>query len=361
MKPIYKILIVIGIIIIVGLAIYLGWRAITAPSSPIESPSDEGVSSETGVETEINLKKLSDQPVFNFWVMPDTKNIFYLTLDGKVFNAKESEDSLLSNQVINALNGATISPDNQKILASFGDPRQPQWGIFDLIDRTWRPLPAEILNVTWGENADALIGFVRSQNKISLNSVDVSKNPPQINVIIANLNLYDVKLSWQSPDQLLIMEKPAAEYGGVIWSLNTKTKEIKTIAGPELGLTAVWSDAARTMLVFSAPNQFRIITTTSTLPFFQTLPEKCGAASVIYCFIPTEVPTGVKLPDDYLMKKFYSIDGLYSINPEGGQIRKLVTSGTELLPAIDGLYPQHLDNSIYFINRFDGYLYKLEL
>lgn len=361
MKPIYKILIIVFIIVLIGAGIYFVWKLFTSPS--VQQPP---ANNQRGIPLEEKLEevlvRISDEPIFDFWIITDTKTIFYSTPEGKIFIAKDGKDEIISNQTINALNVAVLSPKQQKILASFGDPRQPQWGIFDLIDKIWRPLPAELVNVTWGENVDTLVGFTRSQNKVNLSLVDISKNPPQINTIIPNFNFYDVRLVWQNPNRLLIVEKLAGEYNGTIWSLNIKTKEIRSVFGPEPGLTGVWFDDVQTTLIFSVPNRFRIITPTSTLPFFQTLPEKCGInQKTVYCFVPADIPNNIRFPDDYLMKKFYSVDGFYSLNLENGQIRKLMTSGVEPLPAMDGLRPQYLDNSIYFINRFDGYLYQLKI
>lgn len=363
MKPIYKILIIIGVIAVVGLGIYFGWQALTARAPLPEEPAN-GSSQQTEPAVAgggLSLQKISDNPAFDFWLLP-SGTVAYLGLDGRVFNAETGRDTLLSNQTVNALNRAVLSPDGQKILASFGDPRQPQWGIFDLIDRIWRPLPTQIISAAWTNDPGNLVGFTRSEdNRNNLSLIDAAKNPPAISTLISDINLADVKLAWQNPNQVAVIEKPAADYVARVWLINTTSREIQLLLGPEEGLTVNFADQEGGYFVLSKSRDGLLIANaTSTSFFFKTLPEKCGLSkAVAYCFVPADIPTTVNLPDDYYTKKFRPVDGLYSYNTGSSQTRKIFTSGAGPFPAVDGFHPQVKDNKIYFLNRYDGFVYEL--
>ncbi|MCP6720112.1 MAG: hypothetical protein KJI72_02170 [Patescibacteria group bacterium] len=367
MKPIYKILIVSGIILIVSLGIYLGWRRFITPPTPdeqtpqVESEIQQIITSEVGVE----LKKLSEETVFNSWVIPGTREIYYFTPEGRVFSAKAGPDLEISQQTINALNFTQVELEAKQVLASFGDPRVPQWGIFDVIDGVWRPLPSEIVNATWGVNNDKLIAVIKNENELNLVEVDLSRNPPAYETLIRDFRLKDIKMTHIPPDRLIISEAPSASYTGRIWQLDLTTLSFNLLIAPEQGLTTIWSGDKRFAFLFGADSGFLILNDNFQIALptpFSTLPQKCNvSASKIYCFVPQNVPLDVNLPDDYLQKKFYSIDDLFALDIESGSVERILTSNTGGFPAIDAKNVQPLDDRLYFINRYDNYLYELKL
>lgn len=396
MKPLYKILIIVVILIVFGVVFYFLWQKFTAiPGGEVVGVRDEGTvlpiggitsneqgvmsketgidSNETGVvsnEKKITIKKVSDEPVFDFVVVTETKEVFYFTPDGKVFGAKTDKDLEISTQTINALNFTESSPDNQKILAAFGDPRAPQWGIFDLIDKVWRPLPNDIFNATWGKDNAQVIVVIKNGGDYNLATLDITKTPPSAKILIKDFRFKDLRLIYKQPLSLLMVEKPAAIYKSRVWELNLDPKKltITQLLQGENGLIMDWSKNGEIVFQYTAPNDFRILDKNfgENIPlFFTTFPSKCDYSDTIkkvYCFSPQDFPpeiVGLKLPDDYLQKRFYTVDDLYEVDMEKEEIKKILASGNGNLAPIDAKNPRYGEGKIYFVNQYDNYLYEI--
>ena len=237
MRPIYKILIIAGIVIVAVLGIYFGLKAITSPR-PSSTPTEnvEGREEPQTIPTEngtVMLRKISENPVFDFWVNPNSKEVFYLTANGFVFGAKEGPDLELSGQELGALNSIKASPSTGKLLTAFGDPRTPQWAIFDVVDGVWRPLPREIANTTWGETDEELISLLSDSRLVK---TDLTENPPTHESILQNFDLKDTILSYIAGGRVLVVERPSVSYAGRAWSVDIKTKRLNLLFSAENGL-----------------------------------------------------------------------------------------------------------------------------
>jgi hypothetical protein len=363
MKRIHKILIIIGIGILFILGIYLGWRAIISGPDEVggpTAPDGEDVPAPPGAGV---MKKLSDGPIFDFWINPATREVFYFTPDGKVMNAKDGPDLEVSTQTINALNHAEVGPNSQKVLAAFGNPKAPQWGIFDVVDGVWRPLPADIKNAAWGENNEQLIVVVQNGADLNLAKADITQTPPSYDVLVRDFRLKDVKLTYVPDNRLIISEFPSASYSASLWQVDLESLNFNLLISSEPGLSLSWSEDKALAFVFGLNSGFSVtnnnLQTEIPTPF-NTLPQKCTAGSSgAYCFVPQNVPSDVVLPDDYLMKKFFSIDDLFSLDISSGEINRVLSSNTLGVPAIDAKNPQASGSKLYFINRYDNGLYEL--
>jgi len=368
MKPIFKILIVLAIILIMGLLIYLLWHQITRPKKitppiAIQTPKQ---APETPVEqNEARPQKISDQPIFDFWFSPETNDVFYLTLKGEVYNAQEGEDILYSSQTFSAPNFISPSANGQKILMAFGDPRAPQWGIFDINDRSWQPLPNDLLKATWTDSDQVLVGLVKSQQNISLSTIDLQSSPPKIKILIKDFRFKDIDLKWQAPNQILIIEKASAFYPSRVWALDLKTLSFKTLYGPENGLMLYFSEDKNYLFKYSSPSRLLAITSENQWSLFPpTLAQKCDSYSkIIYCFVPSSFSLeNAVLPDDYFTRKTYSLDALFKNDLETGETDQIFLSGQENFPIIDAFNVKiKNDGTLYFINRYDNYLYEYPL
>jgi len=397
LKPIYRILLILLLLIILGTAAYLIWKRLTAapPIPPIlppggklpvspgatTTPSGGGGPSGGGpgeipgagevTEKIYPLIKISDNPVFDFWETPASE-VFYLSPEGLVWNAKESQDVQLIDQAMTALNFIESSPQNQKVLAAFGDPAAPQWGIFDNIDKVWRPLPAYLTNATWGANDNELYAIQLNNNEYNLTKINLAQTATATKPIIRDIRLKDTRLHFlPSQNKLFFIEKPAQNYQSRIWQLdlNPKNLTITQIGNASNGLIIKWAKDNSLAFRYFAPANFTIINQNfeeEPLPFtFSTLPSKCGYASsikTVYCFTPQEFQGDIStfnLPDDYFQKKLFTTDDLYTISDIG--ISKLLESANGTYPAIDAKNLQLIGGNLYFINRYDNFLYELKL
>lgn len=386
MKSSYKIVIVLALVLVLGIVVYLFWQKFTKipevqnnqvlenASLPVSKKGSDIQRDEQnqkqlpeGGEVEsLIVEKISELPVFDFWITEDTKEIFYLTPEGRVYGAKTGSDTEVSRETLEALNSIEISPKKLKLLAAFGDPHLPQWGIFDTIDKTWRPLPKNILNATWGVNDDELIAIALSESgEQNVERANLKKNPLSFQTLLRDFRIKDVKLLLRDQNTLLLIEKPSYAYKGRVWNVDLKKGTIRVFLGPEAGLMAQWNEAKTAYTYYSSEGSrfytFNEILKRGIPSFFSTLPLKCAVfTSSTYCFVPQNISSFVKLPDDYLQRKFYSQDSLFRVDHDTLETEEVFSygGGSQIF---DGINPRHLDGYIYFVNRYDNLMYRIKL
>ena len=373
-----------GVVIVVGLVVYFIWTFfVPKPVSPTPSATTGGGSLPTGGTTggasetstattsAVNvptLTKISDHNVFYYWVDPQTSDVRYLGTDGEVWNAKNGGDVSESQQTVSALRSAEVYQNGQEVLVSFGDPTSPQWAVYNAVDKTWHPLPQSIENATWGANQNQLIAFTKNIDSYSLAYVDLTKNPPSFKTIMNNVYFHNAILTFSAPGTLIITERPSSSYQGSVWELNLKTLSLNMLLEPQNGLFS--EPSADGSLIYETVNGTTSIINTSTLQPsnlpFPSLPNKCdlsanASSSSIYCFSPENLTQSVTMPDDYLMKAFYTIDILYNYQFASGNTRAVILSGAPGIPMLDATEVTSFGNNIYFVNRYDQSLYQLAL
>ncbi len=387
MKRFSKIFIYLGVVIAIGLILYLVWNLFVPKPIPPATPATSttggsalptgqttggigtGTSSATtSAVSAPTLTKISDHDVFYYWVDPQTSDVEYLGTDGEVWSARNGGDVSNSQQTVSALRSAEVYQNGQEVLVSFGDPISPQWAIYNAVDKTWHSLPQSIENATWGANQNQLIALVKNIDSYSLSYVDLTKNPPVFKVIANNFYFHDAIFTFSSPGTLIITERPSNTYQGSVWELNLKTLSLNMLLEPQNGLFAEPSRDGS--LIYETANGTTSVINTSTLQPsnlpFPSLPNKCdlsadASSSNIYCFSPENLTQSVTMPDDYLMKAFYTIDILYNYQFASGNTRAVILSGAPGVPMIDATEVVSSGNNIYFVNRYDQSLYQLAL
>ena len=384
MKRFSKIFIYLGIVIVVGLIIYFMWIFFVPKPVPPATPATTtggllptggttggAIGSSTATTSAVSaptLTKISDYDVFYYWIDPQTGDVEYLGTDGEVWNAKNGGDVSESQQIVSALRSAEVYQNGQEVLVSFGDPASPQWAIYNAVDKTWHSLPQSIENATWGANQNQLIAFTKNIDSYSLTYVDLTKNPPSFKTIMNNVYFHNAALTFSAPGTLIITERPSNSYQGSVWELNLKTLSLNMLLEPQNGLFA--EPSADGSLIYETVNGTTSIINASTLQPsnlpFPSLPNKCdlsanASSSSIYCFSPENLTQNVTMPDDYLMKAFYTIDILYNYQFASGNTRAVILSGAPGIPMLDATDVTSFGNNVYFVNRYDQSLYQLTL
>ncbi len=378
MKTAYKILIIVALLGVGGFALFYLFNKVEVPI-----PVEEGVGvlfpgfreipekssqPETGTSTEsVVVSKLSDTPVFDFWINRDTNEVYSITNEGTVFVAKTGDDANLNTQPLDVLNSIVPNGKGNKVIASFGDPQRPRWGVFDVVDGFWKPLPDNISSLSWGADDDTLVGVSDDGTSNKLVLFDISKNPVRTTILEEDFRIKDVLFSWTEGDLFLIFEKPSSLVKGRVWEFNSKNKTLRTIESGKNGLSLIFSPAGNYALQFSNPNNL-LVTDKKLEPvlplFMTTLPEKCGFGEErLFCFVPQDADAFLKktLPDDYLQKRVYSVDDLVAVEPESGESITLMESGTEEFDPYDGKHIQAVKGSVYFLNQYDNFVYEARI
>ncbi len=386
-----KIIVTLVILITLGIIVYFLWQGIAGPpivenqplsstsstsnlpsglppASSTSSPQIPGGSSIVYGTSSPAIIKVSDQPAEAYWIDGQTAGIFYLNQNGQVFLVNKNvgaKDTQITQQNMGSIDSVAVGPDSQRVLASFGSPRAPQWAVFDDADQVWRPLPSTVINATWGKDSATFYGIVQNGSVPALASIDTSNGNPVIKILIKDFRFQDVELAFLPPSSLLLIEKASVDYPSRVWRLNTNTLAINLLLDNQKGLLFEPSSDKRVIFTFRG-GVFQILDSTTLgqitpIPFI-TIPEKCTLSGVIsYCFVPnSQAFKTANLPDDYLMSRVFTSDELFEMDMSGNiafaAIPTLLNNGI-----FDGINPVFNNGFLYFRNRLDNYVYALNL
>lgn len=311
------------------------------------------------------LEKLSNQEIVFFWVNKKTNEVFYTTREGNIYLAKEMGDQKISPQSVGIIYSLEPNQTGEKILAFFGERDSQQSGIFDVIDKTWAPLPSEILNATWGTSEKKLFGLVRVGLGKDLVEINTGKTPLVYKTLLKDFVLNDVLISVAPNDRIFIYERSGTFYPPKLWEFNPRDASLSLIIQSAPGGVFGFSkDMKNVFTLFPDKKQLSIITnslkTTAYADFF-TIPDKCDMfASTTYCFVPEEQKDVVGFFDAYEQRKIFTSDTLMKFNLSTNEIGVLSASGA--LPyKTDASHVLFFENYVYFKNRYDNFLYRLNI
>ncbi|MEK7624191.1 MAG: hypothetical protein AAB404_00460 [Patescibacteria group bacterium] len=367
---------IVGILALAWLIYYIVGRA-TAPktaSPETKSPEQavEEINGEPVATTTGQLKIISKESVFDYWIASSTQEIFYVTEAGKIAEINpDGQDTLLSEQQIGDLNFILSSPDSRKIIVAFGNQAQPQFSIFDLTNNSWTPLPLEIKSAAWSPEGKRIAVITSQNNQTNLTIIDVAKyfstdakqKEKASKIIIKNFALKDLKIDWLMPDELVFTDKPSSLAMGSAWRFNLSKLNFDEIVPPGNGLMIKW---LKDDLGLKFQNQKSSLINWAGQAIndfpFMALPDKCVLKiDSLYCFLFTPASPKTKWPDDYLQKSTFTNDSLYKFNLGNLTAPELVFENTIEGKIIDASNLKLLGNQILFTNRYDSLLYGLEI
>ncbi|MEK7089523.1 MAG: hypothetical protein AAB920_01765, partial [Patescibacteria group bacterium] len=212
-----------------------------------------------------------------------------------------------------------------------------------------------------------LVGSVQKNGVTSLSFIDISKQPYVFKTIVSNFSMRGISFYAKSATEILISEKPSSYASSRVWQIDTKTGIVTLVISPAFGSFVRWGSNKDVLFRFSSPNKFSILdrTFSELVPLVLiTLPTKCdGGADVVYCFVPKDRGVFVRtnaIPDDYFMNKLYTSDDLYKIVLQSGTDSAVVVGESGPIPSLDADNVVSVNNSIYFVNRYDGYIYVIQ-
>lgn len=384
MRPLYKILIgIAAFVVIIAAGYFIWWLFLEDPGDGASQggalPEGTGGGAtptstpRTGMDTRVPLA-ISDHAAFDYWLVPETGEVFYLTPQGFVYAVKEGPDLEVSRQTIAALNHAEPSSDGRRLLVSFGNPSSPQWAIFDTVDSVWRPLPREVMNAGWGRSPSELVASVASGSDINLSFIDVSKTPFSYATLVRNFQMEDVELSLASAGSILVTERPSSFFSTRVWLLNVSDRSLNLIFAPTNGLWVTRSSLSQTTFFKFTPDAGTSILydlsgrgSEVRLPFF-TFPDKCAMIDrTFHCFVPKEITprSSSALPDSYFQSKLRLEDtfvtGAVTTSTEIGVENVSSPWGSAGDKTYDAFRVRAEKNTVYFLDRYTGLLYQLEV
>ncbi len=337
----------------------------TSEGTPLTGSGQSGIS--------VNPTVFIDDNVFDYWVNKKENKIYYLNVDGKL---KNQEGNVVIDQAFVDLNYLKASSDGTRIILAFGRPQNTTFVMGDLITNTFSSLP-NTLAVAWHPTKPDQ--FVYFDNKQTLNIADLTTK--KITPLII-FNVTDVDLDWITADEVLIKERASSQFAASAWIYNIKTKLMSAFLNDVNGLMLQYLPEIGSMLRLSAtlngnaaldllPYGKNLMATTSplnntqgivsavTLVSKNTLPGKCTVfLEKLFCavfFQDHHLRPVSFMPDSYLRHETYTVDGLITL-PDNSRL--FTPSERE---AYDMSHLIGYGKTLYFLNRYDNRVYKMDL
>ncbi len=369
MRRIIFILIVVLVLLGIGYGIYRFFVAspgATTTPSPAPTPTTT-VPPPTPQPTTAagQLTQVTDEAIFDYWLNPGTKTIYYVGEDGKITRLSSGKKEVVGTQKIDLLSKLSASPDGAYALLSYGQSPETSFVLFNAGSSTLKALPQGVSAAAFSPDGGR-IAFLEDKNGgVSLNILDLAHEQVQE---LTTIQEKDLSLVWVKNTTLLLKTQPSALADSSVWAIDLTKKTIGRLVGPDYGLIVQWSDDGTLGLKLSTPPRSEIKLqyvndagrVISTFPAPLTLPQKCLIEqSKIFCAVPAEIPATSLFPDDYFKKKFYTKDSFY-VWREGA-----TSTATSINPGVP-VDARHLSinkngDLLYFVNRYDRKLYSLNL
>lgn len=310
------------------------------------------------------IKPVSNKKFVNY--IPTTNNeIIAIDELGQIIKIKNEQEEILNNTIQSYPQGISFSPDGSKIALKYNN----FWSVFDAQTKNWRQLPENISDLAISQNNE-VVYFLKNNSEYSIYKLDLQKEKSSP-VKLISLNVLDAKLLWKDNENILIFSKPSSLATGYVLLFNIKNKTIEKKY--ELGsLDFGWDWNTNNGLLFYS-DQFGTIGGFFLVKkdfniqklSFLTLPEKCTFSTsqeggILFCGVPRNQTklTQQSLIDDYLTYDLYTEDDIYKINLADGLSEKIFSNPNKYF---DVFNPKISGNKLFFINRFDGLLYQVNL
>jgi len=349
-----KILLIIGVLILIAVVGYFGWRYFQSFLNQEEFLPPPPTTFESPFQLMVNRE------VFSYWKNNETDELYYLSTDGDMYSQDTSgTETKISEQTISDFYATSITLNANKLLVAFGTPYDSYFSVFDTESQTWE--------VLFNPDITAAALSPNGLERAYFESPDtlVLEDEAGDTTILTAFHQKDVLIEWLLPDALYISQRPSAQVRSSLWKLTLSDKTLIPLAINQLGLSTQWSsdgvrglqfshdDKKNNLILIDENNQIQAI-----LPF-TTLPSKCLIEEVmIYCGVPENITPRTELPDDYLKQKFLSQDALIAWNTDTGEITRFL-EGNQF--PVDIIQLSRNANVLLFVNRYDNKLYSFPL
>ncbi len=372
MKKTLITMVIIIVIAAVGAGVYFGWKKSKEILTPVASP--DAASSNLPSRVVSKIKALSNEPAVAYWADGSLENIFYLSLDGRIFKTNPDGEEVIGGQVMGDVKVGEFSADGKFVSAEFSNLGISKWNVFDLENKKWIILHSAITSVAFsndGKKITYLQNNLKGYSDLFTNDTANFKNgvadfiKKQIKIL--SLNQEDFNVKWLSSNKILLVPKMLTEAEMEIWSVDLKTKNtVRFSAGN--GLIFSFSKLGDLGIEFNTNSdkpKLSLIDGNGTrlADFgFYTFPQKCFIAgrANIFCAVPRDQAAfnRVKFVDDYFKRGVFSKDDFVQLDLNGNKLETVVFGDNQ---SIDAHFISFYGNKFLFINRYDNRLYSLAL
>ncbi len=347
-------------------------ESITAEKEKELKVSENKQESEKNEQKE-KIKPLTEEAVISPIISLDKKHIqYYSKENGNVWkiNFDGSEKTNISQDVLTNLTRVMWSPKENKVISRF---TQNRFYLYDHDISKGVSLKEGISDIAWTNMGDKIIYnyYDSKTNSYSLNLANPDGSQwkkmadlPSGRISIAPVPQSSLISYWSYPD---------AHQQNSLKTISLVGGEPKEIFSGKYGADYLWSPDSKKILISSSSEKENSkivlgVTDSKGENYHSlnapTLVSKCVWAdgNKVYCAIPTSIPEGATMPNDYQAGKIKTKDTFLKIDVVSGKSERVVE-----LDEITGHYDAEnlmlslYDGYLFFVNRIDGKIYRIDL
>lgn len=329
-------------------------------------------------KVEPEIAAVSDEAVLPPALTPDGDYIkYYSQKSGKVYQISldGKEKTIISDQELSGINDTLWSPDKTKVITKFVKSiNEVQFYYYDYTTRKGVGIKKNIDDVIWDYAGNKILYKYYSPDtkERSLNIADPDgtnwKKLADLTyryVSIASVPKSGLVSFWNKPDSFMetTLETVSA-IGG----------EKKTIYTGKFGADYLWSPDGNYLLVSHVSERSGENMQLGVMNYnggeyknlnAPTFVSKCAWAKnsqTVYCALPGSMPDAAILPNEYMEKKFFTADTFWKIDTQNGKMDRIVEP-EKITGRFDatGLFLNSDESMLFFVNRTDGKLYRINL
>lgn len=284
------------------------------------------------------------------------------------------ERKIISSANLSDLKGIFWSPSREKVISYFNKDGNASFYLYDFSKKESKQLPVGTDSVSWINNGSQIVyKFYDSKTKnrsISIADPDGSNWKKLSDINYKNVNLAQIPKSsmiafWNSPNSLESTSLKTIPISG---------GEAKEIFSGKFGADYLWSPTGEKALVSSVDSKGGSKISLGSInknggeyidfgiPTFVSKSVWTKDGKNIYYALPIFSKDSAMLPDEYANKKISSQDTFWKMDLITGEKERIVE-----LDQIKGnfdaenLFLSSDESALFFVNRFDGKLYRIDL
>ncbi len=368
-------LLVIFFILIAG--IIFAYYFFAKDKKPIKTNNNKETKQENVITrplSEKNLVQMTDEAVISPAIDENknlmkyiTKNDGFLytsTLDGK---NKTKEQFVTLSGLIKVL----WSPSQDEFINIYADSFGVKRFYYNLKEKSTTPLNKNMNWVVYSKTKDKIVYHYQDPSQ-NTNTIAIANPDGSNSQSILNTRIKDIRLEWVTDDKVAVSTAPSGLSENILYYTKISKPKLIRIFSDINGLTSLWSNDGKKIIfsqtdengnnlrLFSANENGLDIKDTG----LKTLPEKCIFSKDninIFCAEPSSIPDNAIMPDDYYKKTFSSNDVIWKVNLETGKKDLLYQFQEDIDFDVSNMTLVKDEQIIFFVNRSNGFLYRLEL
>lgn len=324
------------------------------------------------------ISAISDGSVFGATLAPDGNTIYIFANENGQLNQIDFNGKLqkvISTEEFKGIQNILWNKlKNRVIVRRENGPEKSKFLLLDITKKNVVPLKGNIDSVAWSGLGDKII-YKCYDSRTQKREINISDPNGSNWRKLADIGYFNVEISaipgssdisfWPSPDAFVSSLVNLVGFGGenrkellkdrfgvdLLWSPDGKTAAVSSTdqkGGKKTGLAVMNSDGG----------QFRSLD-------FPTFAKKCtwsADSKFIFCAMPGNIPESSILPNDWQNGAIQTTDTFWKIEIATGKKDRLVEAD-KINGSFDVLNPflSQDEKTLFFVNKTDGKLYKLEL